>query len=138
MALDWCVENGFVVRYPNSLYLMLIILQLYFDWYCLLMVAVLDALTCNWCGLVGVTLCNMMIMALSALLESIMMTCAVDLCEVWAHLPASELILKYLFFLCILGDHVRQWLCAYMCSFRCWCMIVPTRLYELWLLYWWW
>ena len=47
-----------------------------------------------------------------------MMICVVDLCEVLAYLYKCEVMWKYVFLLCILGDHVRLWLCVNECSGR--------------------
>ena len=69
--------------------------------------------TCEWCGLIGATLCVMMIMFLSPSTWYAMMICVVDLCEVWSYSYTWVFLL-----LLVLGDHVKIWLCPYVCSLR--------------------
>ena len=57
--------------------------------------------TCNWCGFVGVT-------------WSIMMNSVVDYLK-YNHIYVHSSNVKVW---CILGNHVRLWLCACICSLR--------------------
>ena len=60
---------------------------------------------------------------------SIMKIYVVDLCEVWAYISTCEVMWKYVFFLCMLGDHVDY---GYMLIYVIlgWYIAVPTSLYE--------
>ena len=49
---------------------------------------------------------------------NIIMVCVANLCEVLAYKSTCELMWKYVFLLCILGDHVRLWLCVHVCGLR--------------------
>ena len=68
---------------------------------------------------------------------STMMICAVDWCELWSYLQTCEVMWKYMFFLRILGDHVRLWVCFYECSLRVDARLLLIDYMSLWWLFWW-
>ena len=135
--MNCSVEDDVGLCCPNSFFLMLVILQLCCDLYDPLVVAVLSALLA-------------IDVALSALLYAILWSWPCrhylkycdGMCSWFMWSMSKSIYMWSNVKVCVLSMYVRRscgvWLCSYMCNLICWYMIVPTWLYELWWLYWWW
>ena len=131
-----CIEVVRMDWWYTAIFLLIIYnldLELCCDWCDPHMMAVL----CEWCGLVGFTLCIMMIMTLSAnyLIYyndfcSWFMSSIIISIYMW-------LLWKYVFPLLLLGYHIRLWLCPFVCSLTIDAWLFVLDYMSLWWLYLW-
>ena len=92
----------------------------------------------NRCGLVGVTLSNMMIMALSALLEVLWWIVYLIMWSMIISTYIRSNVKLCILQLMLFRWSCRLWLCSCMCGLRVDAWFSLLDYMSLWWLYWWW